>query len=192
MRQDVAKAIDEGLAMTEEGEVLMAFEQWMSKQSKGKKINPKKLKAFATRIAPLCAPHILNGLIRNVLTIRDPEAYLLKCFGDIHQYAEIIKDFTKAGNHGMIQIQRQCYPVKLICPDVWLTDGNPWHPEDERLIGADACNKWMKDNDKGYFHGLVVLFSEFGFSGIPREFEMRCTKNVSGLNRYPGTRYYTR
>lgn len=192
MREDVAEAIAEGLSMYREGEVLKVFEEFIKKQPKGKKVNPKKVRALATKITPLCAPHIINGLIHSVLTVRDPVKYLEGCFNDVGEYATIIKSFIESGHQGMIQVDRDCYPVKLVCPEKWLTEGDPWHPDDEQLIGADACNAWMKEYDRGYFFGRVVLFSDFGFSGIPREFEMRCTTNTKNLKRYPGTRYYTK
>lgn len=185
-----ADAIINGLGLTKEGESLKAFEEFINAQPKGKRINPKKVQAFARRIAPLCAPHIVNGLIRGVLSTKDPVGYLRGCFREINEYAVIIRDFVESGHHGMLQIGKNCYPVKLKCPVSWLSEDAPWHPEDERLIGADACNAWMRDNDVGYFHGRVVLFSDFGFTGIPREFELRCSPNTQGMERYPGTRYF--
>lgn len=191
MTMSAPEAIEAGLGLTEEGESLKVFEEWLNRQPKGKRINPKKVKAFATRIAPVCAPHIVNGLIRGVLASKDPVGYVRGCLREVGDYAVVIRDFVEAGQHGMVQVGRSCYPIQLQCPKAWLSDG-PWHPEDEQMILADACNSWMRDHDVGYFHGRAVLFTEFGFSGIPREFEMRCTKSVQGLYKVPGTRYYTR
>lgn len=182
----------EDLSMIEEGEVLKVFQTFLSQQPKGKKINPKKVKQLAKRITPLCAPHIINGLIYNVLAMKDPVGYLFDCFEDIQTYAVIIRDFVESGHHGMVQVGRQCYPVKLVCPEKWLRSDDPWHPEDEQMIGADMCNAWMKEYNKGVFHGRAILFSEFGFTGIPREFEMRCTTNLKGLKKHPGTNFYTK
>lgn len=176
--------------INEEGDALKAFQDFCRAQPRGKKINPKKVRNFANKIAPQCKPHIVNGLIRNVLKIKDPVAYLESCFQQIDEYATIIRDMVESGHHGMIQVGNNCYPIKLKAPASWLDPKDPWHPEDERLIGADACSTWMKDNNKGYFHGRAVLFTHYGFSGIPREFEMQCAKDTSKMERYPGTRYF--
>lgn len=184
-----SEVIELDLRLTKEGDSLKVFEEFLNRQPKGKRINPKKVQAFARRIAPLCAPHIVNGLILNVLSSKDPVGYLRRCFEEVGVYATMIEEFISTGHHGMVQMAGDCWPVRLECPAAWLTDG-PWHPDDELMILADSCNGWMRDHNAPYFNGRATLFREFGFSGIPREFEMQCTSTVKGLSKVPGTNYY--
>lgn len=72
-----------------------------------------------------------------------------------------------------------------------MTEGKQWDPEQEMIIQHEAADNWMKDHNKGYFLGKVVLFPMFGFSGEPRIIEMKCG-DTDGLVKYPGTNYYVR
>lgn len=153
--------------------------------------NPKKLKQMARRIAPQCAPFIQNGLITSIVLAKDPVKYLKKAFQQLDEMKDVIESLIASGAHGMIIIKDTIYPIEVKTVKNWLKEGDRWDPEQELLMQHDFCNKWMEEHNKGYFHGKVVLFKQFGFSGIPREIEMRCVKDTTGLQRYPGTNYYT-
>lgn len=153
--------------------------------------NPKKLKALARRIAPTCAPFIQNGLITSIILAEDPVKYLRKAIQQFEEMAGVIKQLLASGAHGMIIVKDDIYPIEVKTLTKWLDEGDPWDPEQEMLLQHDFCNAWMKEHNKGYFHGKVVLFKAFGFSGIPREIELRCVKDTKNLKRYPGTNYYT-
>lgn len=180
------------LTIVEEGDALKAFKDFLTYQkNKGKgKVNPKKLESFARRLGAKCAPHIVNGLIRNVLSIKNPVQYLEECFEELGQYAVIIKDLVESGNHGMLLVGKDIIPIQLKCPESWLTDGEKWIEDDEKEIQLQAAQNWMKDEDIGELECRVVLFPSAGFSGIPREVHLRCVKDTNGLRKYPGRNWF--
>ncbi|MNY19254.1 hypothetical protein D3C86_1526790 [compost metagenome] len=83
------------------------------------------------------------------------------------------------------------FPVKLDTRANWLEESKRWDPEQEMVIQHEVVHSWMRDHDKGYFYGKVVLFPTFGFSGEPRIIEMACG-DTTGMVKYPGTNFYVK
>lgn len=152
--------------------------------------NPKKLVKLAIRVMPDCADYVVKGLITSILNAKDPVAYLQKCFRDIEALVEISKDLVADGYHGMIFMKDVIYPLKLDTRENWLKDR--WAEEDELEILHRLAGEWMRTNNKTSFHGKVVLWPAFGFSGIPTNIRMRTTDDTTGLERMIGTNFYTR
>lgn len=171
--------------LEEESAILDLFEQIKNPKHK-------KVRAFAIRMYAECTSEVQKRLCRDIYQAPEPVKYMYECIDKIRQCAVIIKQFVADGCHGMIFTGKngdEVYPVKLDTRENWLTEGKEWDPEQEMIIQHDCANNWMKEHDAGHFLGKVVLFPEFGFSGIPRIIEMRCG-DVEGMVKYPGTDYY--
>lgn len=106
------------------------------------------------------------SLINNILNSAKPGDYLQHCRDRLSDVIEIMDQFIADGKHGMIIFKKEVFPVQLKVLPNWLE--KPWHPDDELEIMRNAARGWMKDNGKTTFRGKVVLFSDFGFSGVPR------------------------
>lgn len=152
--------------------------------------NPKKLIRLARQVEANCTDYVKNGLIYSILTAKNPVAYLQKCFKDIEAMVEIARDLTAQGFHGMIFMNDVVYPLRLDTRENWLKD--KWSEEDELEILHRLAAEWMRSNNKSSFHGKVVLWPLFGFSGIPTDIRMRNTTDITGMKRMPGTNFYAR
>jgi hypothetical protein len=157
--------------------------------------NAKKVKKLAAKLYAEVPHEIQKRLCRDVYRAHDPLTYVRSCIEKIRDCSILIEQFIEDGCHGMIFTGKDgttVYPVTLKTLPHWLSETERWDPEQEALIQHDAVNAWMKEHDKGYFYGKVVLFPKFGFSGEPRIIEMQCSDDTAGLHRYPGTNYFTR
>lgn len=152
--------------------------------------NPKKLKKFAQRLLGVTTNRVQRYLLTDILVAKDPVKYTNECISKIRDCAAIIQQFVDDGCHGMIMIKNNVYPVVLDTQKTWLAENKAWHPDDESLIQHQAAEMWMKEHDKGYFLGKVILFPNFGFSGVPNIIEMQCSTDVKGMKRLPGTNYF--
>jgi len=157
--------------------------------------NPKKVRSMAVRLLKDATLPVQRNLLMDLIQADNPLKYLNYCIDHVEQCAVIIEQFINDGCHGMIMTGHKCrtiYPVKLNTQQNWLKADDRWNEEDELKIQHDAANAWMKEHDKGYFLGKVVLFPQFGFSGQPRVIEMQCSDDTEGMERYPGTNYFVR
>lgn len=168
-------------------------------QLKASAKNPKKLIQAVKRMFNQAPAYVQDGMLSHLLVTNDPCGYLNKSIQKLADYKIIVKDLIEAGNHGMIihkdnpkSEQETIYPAHLNTRANWLKENQVWDNEQEMLIQHELAEGWMSEHNKGYFFGKVVLFKEFGFSGIPRIIEMKCSKDVQHLKRYPGTNYYYR
>lgn len=155
--------------LMEENEVLRYFQDHFT-------TNPKKLKKLACRLHPKVSPFIRRGIIYNILQATDPVAYLRKCFVDMEAYTVIIKDLIEDGNHGMIIIGDEIHGIEIettIRTDWLKTGATRWEAEQEIEIQHAVVKAFVTKNQIAHFHGKVVLFPAFGFSGMPREIEAK-------------------
>lgn len=174
-------------ALEQESAILKFFEDM-------KNPNDKKIKKLAAKLYGEVKNDIQKRLCRDVYRADQPLKYVRSCIAKIRDCAILIEQFIEDGCHGMIFTGKdgcEVYPVKLDTRENWLTEGTRWDPEQEMIIQHDCVNNWMKEHNKGYFFGKVVLFPMFGFSGEPRIVEMSCG-NTEGMVKYPGTNYYVR
>lgn len=156
--------------------------------------NAKKVKKLAAKLALELPLEIQRCLCRDIYRAHDPIKYLNSSIDKINDCAILIKQFTEEGKHGMIftgKYGTDIYPIQLDTRANWLEEGVRWDPEQEMIIAHEAVDSWMKDNNKGYFYGKVVLFPTFGFSGEPRVIEAACG-DTTGMVKYPGTNFYVR
>lgn len=156
--------------------------------------NDKKVKKLAAKLFNECTLEVQKRLCRDVYRADQPLKYVNSCIAKIRDCAILIEQFIADGCHGMLFTGpdgNEVHPIKLDTVANWLTDRKPWDPEQEKIIQHDAVNSFMKEYNKGYFYGKVVLFPEFGFSGEPLIIEMSCG-SVEGLVKYPDTDYYVK
>lgn len=156
--------------------------------------NAKKVKKLAARLHNELPLDIQKRLCRDIYRADDPVKYLNSCINKIHDCAILVKQFIEEGKHGMIFTGKNgtdIYPIQLDTRSNWLEEGKRWDPEQEMIIAHEAADSWMREHNKGYFFGKVVLFPTFGFSGEPRIIEMSCG-DVTGMVKYPGTNFYVK
>lgn len=173
--------------LEQEAAILVKFEEL-------KNPNPKKVKKLASRLYGESITEIQKRLCRDIYRADDPVKYMYSCIEKIRDCAILIEQFIEDGFHGMIFTGRdgtEVWPIKLDTRENWLTEGKQWDPDQELIIQHEAANSWMREHDKGYFFGKVVLFPKFGFSGEPRIIEMSCG-DTTGLVKYPGTNFYVK
>lgn len=158
------------------------------------KNNPKKVKQMATKIYATAKSDETKKLCMDICSASNPLKYIKDSVTKVRDFAILLEQFIGDGCHGAILTGTgglDVYPIKLDAPEQWLNSKDKWNPEDEQEIMCNAAHNWMKEYNKGYFYGKVVLFPYFGFSGTPRIYELKCTDgNTEGLVKYPGTNYY--
>lgn len=171
--------------LEQESSILKLFEEI-------KNPNDKKVKKLAIKLYSEVTSEVQKILCSNIYSANKPLEYATTCIAKIRDCALLVEQFIEDGCNGMIMTGKDLctvYPVKLKTVESWLSEGKQWDPEQEDIIAHDAASAWMKEHNKGYFLGKVVLFPEFGFSGEPKIIEMKCG-DVTGLVKYPGTDYY--
>lgn len=159
------KEVEENLSPFEqERRALLFFKENFS-------TNPKKLKKLARSVLDDYPPFIQNGLLFNILVSKKPAAYLLTCFDHLDQFPDIIKGLIAEGNHGMVIYKRQIYGLEIKTIKNWLREGDKWDYNQELDIQDSLINAWMDAH--GFVNvtdAKIVLFDDFGFSGMPRGF----------------------
>lgn len=156
--------------------------------------NAKKVKKLAVRLYNELPLEIQKRLCRDIYRADDPVKYMNSCIDKIHDCAILVKQFIEEGKHGMLFTGKNgtdIYPIQLDTRSNWLDEGKRWDPEQEMIIAHEAADSWMREHNKGYFFGKVVLFPTFGFSGEPRIIEMACG-DTEGMVKYPGTNFYVK
>ena len=139
-------------------------------------LNAKKIKKLALKLNPQLPFFIQKSLIENLLFSANPVRFLERCFAEMFDYPKIIANFIAEGNHGMIMYKNELHGFDLKTNPKWLTpkDG-PWTKENEVEIMEEAIDAWMEKMRLRRFVGRVLLFRDFGFTGIPieRHWEMK-------------------
>jgi hypothetical protein len=62
----------------------------------------------------------------------------------------------------------EIHGVTIKTQESWLTENKQWDKDQEYEIQEEIVDLWMKANGKTKLDGMIVLFDEFGFSGIAR------------------------
>jgi len=129
--------------------------------------NPKKLLQMARKIRHLHPEFIQLSLFDTLENTRDPVKWMKRCFREMEAYPIIMKEFMDAGHHGMIMDGPTLYPVTLDTNKNWLRNKNElWAQDQEAKIVDEVLATWMVKNRRTEFKGRIVLFRDFGFSGI--------------------------
>lgn len=137
--------------------------------------NPKKLKKFVANLYKKVTTDEARLICQDIYSSKDPVKYVKDSITRVRDFAILIEQFMEDGNHGAIITGsggRDVYPIKVDALPQWLTGDDPWTQEDELEIMLKATRGWMQEYNKDYFYGKIVLFPYFGFSGIPRVYEL--------------------
>lgn len=140
------------------------FDNWAPKKKNIYKI-AKRIYAQTPRfIQRSILDHIMDGSV-------DPVQFMLACFDEKAEWAKIMKELLDKGDHGMIDHDSKVYGVNLNTNPRWLNDKQQkrWHPDDEWAIMKEAVDLWEKEHGVENFSGKIMLFPEYGFSGMPRK-----------------------
>lgn len=162
--------VDESLPpLEQENQVLRYFQDnWTA--------NPKKLVKMAKKIAPGIPDFIQRSIIHNVCVARYPAKWLQEAFREMNDLPILMQQLRDEGNHGMIMDDNKIYGIEIKANPKWLRENDKWNPDDEDEIINSVVEGWMEEQKIKAFIGKVLLFHEFGFSGIPRKVNQEFTK----------------
>lgn len=138
--------------------------------------NPKKLVKMAKRIAPGIPDFIQRSIIHNVCVARYPAKWLEEAFREMHDLPIIFGQLMDDGNHGVIMDGSKLYGIEIKANPKWLRENDKWSADDEDEIMNTVVENWMEEQKIKAFIGKILLFREFGFSGIPRKVNQEFTK----------------
>lgn len=131
---------------------------------------PKRLVAMANSIAHMTPDFIKRSLIRNVLVARHPAKYLAEAYKEMDDYPIIIQGLIADGNHGMLMHEAKIYGMVVNARWAsWMKTNDRWSPEQEAELQNELVDDWMEKNIVRHFEGRIVLFKDFGFSGMARK-----------------------
>jgi len=155
----------DGTPMEQENAVIAYFyDNWAAKK--------KNLYNLAKRIYPQVPKFIQRSLLNPVLRYEvDPVDFWVSCFDEKAIWLEIIERMLKEGNHGVIWSKDgSVHGINLNTQPRWLNDKQQkrWHPDDEWAIMKDVVDRWEEEHGT-LDGGKVMLFPEFGFSGMPKK-----------------------
>lgn len=161
--------VDESQApLDQENQVLRWFQDL-------KTVNPKKLVRLAKQIENTVPDFIRRSIVDNVLCARHPQKFLAEAFREMNDLPIIMEGLMADGNHGMIMYGNNIYGVEVKANQRWLKQGDRWNLEQEEEIMDSIVDEWMTKNKIRVFLGRIVLFKEFGFSGMARKITQQMT-----------------
>jgi hypothetical protein len=132
--------------------------------------NPKKLKKMALKIWADQPDWIQRGLLQNIIEDDKPAQLLEMFFTIMAEWKDVVPKLIADGNHGMIiKGSNEIHGFDLKANPKWLTEDDLWNHEQEIEIQDTVIRQWMAQEGLTKFHGKIVLFDEFGFSGMLRE-----------------------
>ncbi len=138
--------------------------------------NPKKLLKMVQFIYNQ-VPEFIQKSFCNVLLsphTKDKMKTLQQYFHEMDNVPQVIAEIKRAGNHGMVIHKGKTYGISLKAQKNWLRkdDIQAWTPEQEEEIATEALDAWMIEHCVKHFNEKVVLFSQFGFSGVSHLFDV--------------------
>ncbi len=139
--------------------------------------NAKKLLERVQRIYHQVPPFIQNSFCKTILSpnVKDKMGTLAQFIYETDSVPQLIEQLKREGNHGMVIYKQKFYGISLIANPRWLSkkDIHEWTEEQEDEICNDAIDAWMIENRVRHFTEKVVLFSQYGFSGVSRLMDVR-------------------
>lgn len=157
-------------ALEQEGQVLNWFRD-------SGVTNPKKLVKMAQKIHDTIPEFISRSITHNVLNARYPAKFLAEAYREMDDYPIIISGLIADGNHGMLMCDDNIYGLVVNTRWAsWMEAKHRWDMDQEAEIQDEMVNEWMESNLIRSFTGRIVLFREFGFSGMARKIKQTMTK----------------
>lgn len=138
--------------------------------------NPKKLVKMVRRIEGNIPMFIRRSVIHTLLTIKNPVKYLEECLLEMLDYPVLIKQLIEEGNHGMIIDNDKLFGFEVKANPRWLRVDDKWNVEDEKDIIDEVVEQHMTKYKLREFTGRIMLFRDFGFSGMPYKINQAFTK----------------
>jgi hypothetical protein len=89
-----------------------------------------------------------------------------------YEFPRVMKELMDNGNHGMIFHGDEVHGVKLKTLEKWLKpQDSKWTVEQEEEIAHELMREWLVRHRLKAWVGRIVLFANFGFSGLTLETE---------------------
>lgn len=139
---------------------------------------PKKIVNLAKKLMFERTHSIEQRLLKDIIYHTDPLGFVQRCLALLDDLTNMIPGMVADGYHGVIIIKDEVFPTKVNAPQSWLVRGQYWDPEQEYEIQKQVVGEYLETYDKNYALCKVVLFSDFGFSGIPRIIEGRRNPDI--------------
>lgn len=165
-------------ALQQESDLLLHFQKLNSR-------NPKKIVKLAKRLIWDVEHECQRKFCIDIIEALDPVKYLDFCVQRIHDFAIIMEEEIAAGNHGVMFVGKDgdiIYPIKLDTLPNWLKQTDKWTEEDEHQIMMDAATAYMHANNRYSLRTKIVLFPQFGFSGMARMLNVELSRDLK-LNK---------
>ena len=132
--------------------------------------NPKKLVKMAKKIHGIIPEFISRSITHNVLIARYPAKFLAEAYREMDDYPVIIAGLIADGNHGMLLHNDNIYGLVVNTKwSSWMEGSQRWNSDQEAEIQDELLDSWMEENIIRHFDGRMVLFREFGFTGMARK-----------------------
>lgn len=132
--------------------------------------NPKKLVKMARRIENDIPQFIKRSIVDNVLNARYPQKFLAEAYKEMADYPVIIAGLIADGNHGMLMFGDDIVGLEINAKwSSWMKTDDRWNTNQEIELQDELVDNWVEENVIRSFEGRIVLFREFGFSGMPRK-----------------------
>lgn len=160
--------------LQQESDILLHFQQLNSK-------NPKKVVKLAKRLLWEVEHETQRIFCTDIIEALDPVKYVEFCTQRVQDFALIMEDTIAAGNHGVMFVGKDgdiIYPIKLDTLPNWLKETDKWTEEDEYQIMMDATTAYMHAHNRYSLKTKVVLFPQFGFSGVARMLSVELSRDL--------------
>lgn len=128
--------------------------------------NPKKILAWVRRIYHTVPRFMQKSFLDNVMADKNPANYLLKMFAEKVRWGEINERMIAEGNHGVIYNEKEVWGFRVETRPNWLTERDKWNKDEEIEIIKRSYYKWARERGLTHFDGKVMLYHQFGFSGM--------------------------
>lgn len=129
----------------------------------------KKMVQILKRIYPLCPTYMQLNFFKSALITHsnDPLRYVTRSIAYSYEFPRVVEQLIAEGNHGMIFDGDAVHGVVLKAMAKWLKvkDGK-WTEEQEEEIAHELMRKYLVSKRRKTWVGRIVLFAEFGFSGL--------------------------
>ena len=136
--------------------------------------NNKKMVSLLKRIFPQCPTYMQKNFFHSAMVkfSGDPLKYVKESIKYSYEFPRVMKELMDDGNHGMIFNGDEVHGVMIKTRPNWLRskDGK-WDPAQEEEIAHELMKEWLITNRLRSWLGRIVLFADFGFSGLTMETE---------------------
>lgn len=137
--------------------------------------NPKKLVKMARRIEHTVPAFIKRSIIDTVIESVYPAKFLAEAYKQMHDFPIIMQQLIDEGNHGMILDGAKIHGFEVKANPRWLRENDKWCLDDETEVMNNVVEEWMTAQKRRVFTGTIVLFQQFGFTGMPRKVDQAFT-----------------